>query len=178
MLRDNNHVKQAPGAVTKHQKDKMNACRRWSGGINARPQFWPGDNICSSRLCQRSFPLHELVCKYAHICVHVYESCIRCCAQFMWAISEQRIICRGRTNLLRQPRMQTLLSQGPGSCLEKLAPSMFCLQAPGSSFSPLSGLRVMTISNIQTRGQGKCFKVTQRVITAYTFQTSVQLQIH
>ena len=142
-------------------------------GINVCPKFQPSDCICNPRLCQRFSPLRKIIWCIC-IDVHAHELHTQSCIQFTYIKNEPRTICRGHSTLPLLPLPPTLTEQVSA----RETGTKYVLPLSIWLLSSLSGIGVMTISNIQTRGQGKRFKVTHRVITTYTFQTSVQLQIH
>lgn len=93
---------------------------------------------------------------YAYKRVPAYELRIQSWAQFMWVKSELRAICRGQTTLPLLPLTQILTKQ----VSTRETSAKYILSLSIWLLSSLSGIRVMTISNIQMRGHGKCFRET------------------
>lgn len=94
---------------------------------------------------------------YAYKRVPAYELRIQSCARFMQVKSELRAICRGQTTLPLLPLTETVKEQ----VSTRETSAKYILPTNVWLLTSLSGIRVMTISNIQMRGHRKCFKETQ-----------------
>lgn len=131
--------------------------RALTAGINVRPKFQPNDSICSPGLRQRLFPLHKLI---RYICIHTCA-----CTWIMYTVLYSVYVSKKWA----EDNLQGTHHPFPAASLTQALTEQVSAREIGTKYilplsiwllSSLSGIRVMTISNIQMRGQGKCFKVT------------------